>query len=249
MENQCMEANKWPKVFPPLTDEQIVISNDFMQHWHEVLSNGSVFKPIENFNHGFPTKHLPHDFISTLEIGAGLGEHLEYESLTPLQKSHYTAVEIRENMANAIKSKYPDINTLVADCQMQLPFIDHHFDRILAIHVLEHLPNLPATIREMYRLCNKEHGIVSIVIPCEGGILNSLARKLSGQRIFEKRYKQSYSWFINREHINTPEEILAEIEPYFDIVKRRFFPFHMPSVHLNLVIGLTLKPKWPIKTE
>ena len=35
---------------------------------------------------------------------------------------------------------------------------DGYFDRILAVHVLEHLPNLPAAIRECYRLCNKTKG-------------------------------------------------------------------------------------------
>ena len=27
----------WPKVLPPLNDEQRRISDDFMKHWHEVL--------------------------------------------------------------------------------------------------------------------------------------------------------------------------------------------------------------------
>ena len=43
-----------------------------------------------------------------------------------------------------------------------------------------------------------------VVIPCEGGLAYSLARRISAQRIFEKRYGMSYRFFIESEHINVP---------------------------------------------
>jgi ubiquinone/menaquinone biosynthesis C-methylase UbiE len=236
-------SHKWPKVFPPLSPEQQDISNDFMKHWHEILSSRSRYGLIEKFNHGYVIKHKPADFKTTLEIGAGLGEHLKYEKLTYEQRKNYVALEMRANMAAKIQHSFPDIQTLVADCQQTLPFKDNHFDRILAIHVLEHLPNLPATIKEMHRLCNKKTGQFSIVIPCEGGLAYTLARKISAQRIFENRYKQSYKWFIEREHINQPQEIFAELAPYFHIEHKSFFPLLLPIVNFNLCIGVTLRPK------
>lgn len=238
-----MEISKWPKVLPPLTSEQEKISNDFMKHWHEVLSSTARYGSIEKFNHNYAVKNAPKQFLRTLEIGAGIGEHLKYENLTSQQKANYVALEIRENMAKKIKFRHPDVIVHQGDCQKKLDFPDEHFDRILAIHVLEHLPNLPATIQEMHRLCHKKHGTFSIVIPCEGGMLYSLARKISAQRIFEKIYKQSYKWFIEREHINRPNEILEELKPYFKIQHQAYFPFIWPSVNLNLCIGITLKPQ------
>jgi ubiquinone/menaquinone biosynthesis C-methylase UbiE len=237
-----METSKWPKILPPLTAEKQNISNDFMQHWHEQLASRSRYGLIEKFNHNYAVKNAPANFIKTLEIGAGLGEHLAYEKLNEIQKQHYVALEIRENMANSIRSKYPQVQTLVADCQSKLPFEDGYFDRILAIHVLEHLPNLPATIKEMHRLCHKD-SVFSIVIPCEGGLAYGLARRISAQHIFEKRYKQSYKWFISREHLNTPREIMHELKPYFEIQHQSYFPFFIPIVNCNLCIGLTLTAK------
>lgn len=237
-----MEMNKWPKVFPPLTSEQQHISNDFMKHWHEVLASRTRYNMIEKFNHGYVVKHAPKEFLRTLEIGAGLGAHLDYEKLTPTQKKNYVALELRENMAEQIKARHPDVITQVSDCQKTLPFPDHHFDRILAIHVLEHLPNLPATVKEMYRVCNKQ-GVFSIVIPCEGGWAYTLARKISAQKIFEQRYQQSYKWFIEREHINKPAEIFAELKQYFHIEHRSFFPLWLPLINANLCIGVTLRPR------
>lgn len=240
-----MDVSKWPKQFPALTAEQQTISNDFMKHWHEVLGSHSQmgFGLIERFNHRYVLPPKNSDFTNTLEIGAGLGEHLAYEKLTPTQRKNYVAVELRHSMAEVIKKNHPEVQVEVADCQKPLAFADGHFDRILAIHVLEHLNDLPATIAEMYRLCNKDRGVFSVVIPCEGGLIYTLARKVSAQRIFERRYKQSYKWFIEREHINLPWEIREELSQYFDIRSDTYFPLRLPSVNLNLCIGLTLHPK------
>lgn len=235
-----MSDNKWPKVLPPLTAEQQRISNDFMKHWHEVLPQR--FGMIERFNHTYSVQHAPKSFVSTLEIGAGLGEHLEHEKLTAEQRKNYYALELRENMSEEIRRRFPDVNTVTADCQKRLPFADGFFDRVLAVHVLEHLPDLPAAVSELYRVCNKQHGSLSIVIPCEGSMAYTLARRVSAQRIFEKRYKQPYKWFIEREHLNRPFEIREVLAPYFAIESRSFFPLPVPAEFCNLVIGMTLKP-------
>src|ERR1700761_1410513 len=99
-----MEQSKWPKIFPPLTNEQQIISDAFVKHWHEILASRPRYSLIEKFNHGYVVKHAPKHFITTLEIGAGLGEHLVYESLTPEQRKHYIALELRQNMAEQIKA-------------------------------------------------------------------------------------------------------------------------------------------------
>lgn len=234
-------SSKWPKTFPPLTEEQRRISDDFMKHWHEVLPKR--FGRIEKFNHGYAVRHAPPGFLRTLEIGAGLGEHLEHERLTPEQERNYYAVELRPNMTAELQRRFPHVHAITGDCQQRLDFADGYFDRVLAIHVLEHLPNLPAAVREAHRLCDKSRGVFSVVIPCEGSLAYTLARKISAQRIFEKRYKQSYRWFIEREHINRPHEILEELRPYFTVESRSFFPLPVPLIWCNLVIGLTLRPR------
>ena len=236
-----MSAAVWPKTIPPLSPEQKAISDDFMRHWHEVLPKR--YGIVDDFNHGYPVKHAPATFLRTLEIGAGLGTHLEYERLTPEQERHYTALELRENMAAKIRERFPRVQAAVGDCQARLAFPDGHFDRVLAIHVLEHLPDLPAAVREMRRVCQPERGIFSVVIPCEGGLAYGLARRISAQRIFERRYGQSYDWFIRREHLNRPGEIMAELAEHFVTIHRAWFPLRVPSVALNLCLGLTLRPK------
>ncbi|TAL75471.1 MAG: class I SAM-dependent methyltransferase [Burkholderiaceae bacterium] len=239
-DTEIKQHSKWPKTFPPLTSEQQLISNDFMKYWHEVLPRHFGF--VDEFNHRYVVKTAPAGFSRTLEIGSGIGEHLKYERLNDQQKASYVAVDIRENMVAESRKLFPDIRAVVGDCQRRMDFEDGHFDRILAIHVLEHLPNLPAAVREMYRLCDKKRGVLSIVIPCEGSFAYSLARKMSAQRIFEKRYKQSYQWFIEREHINLPHEIFEELAPYFTLNASTYFPIPVKMRFCNLCIGATFTP-------
>jgi SAM-dependent methyltransferase len=233
-------TSKWPKNLPPLTPAQQAISDDFVHYWHEVLPRR--FGMIEKFNHSYSVRHAPAVFTRTLEVGAGRGEHLLYELLSPEQRREYYALELRSNMCAAISERFPDVHVVEGDCQQKLDFPDGFFDRILAIHVLEHLPNLPATVAELHRVCAKD-GVFSVVIPCEGGLAYGLARRISAQRIFQKRYKQSYSWFIQREHLNRPAEIIGELGKHFRTSGATYFPLSVPSQFFNLAMGFTCTPR------
>ena len=225
-----------------MTSEQKRISDEFMKLWHQELP--SRFRFVEDFNHSFPVKNSRPGFRTSIEIGAGLGEHLHYEKLTPVQEAGYVAVELRENMAAEIRRRFPRVRAITGDCQARLDFADGYFDRYIAVHVLEHLPDLPACIREAYRLLDKKRGQMLVVIPCEGSPAYSLARKISAERVYNRHFSGGYDWLISREHINRPHEILAELKPYFTIERKVLFPLpFLPFVLNNLCIGLSLKPR------
>jgi SAM-dependent methyltransferase len=135
---------------------------------------------------------------------------------------------------------FPQAHVRRADCQESLPYASDHFDRVLAIHVLEHLPRLPSALAEIHRVLRADGELV-VVIPCDPGVLYRVARWLSAERLFRKRYGQPYRWFIDREHINTPHEILEELGRLFTIEHRRFFPLRVPVIDLNLCLGLVLR--------
>ena len=73
-----MADTKWPKILPLLTPEQQQRNHEFMRLWHEELARRPRYGVVERFNHLFPVRHSQPNFRTTLEIGAGLGEHLEY---------------------------------------------------------------------------------------------------------------------------------------------------------------------------
>jgi SAM-dependent methyltransferase len=233
---------KWPKVLPPLTAEQRRISDEFMKLWHEVLPKR--FGLMERFNHSFPVRHSKPGFTTTLEVGAGLGEHLRYERLTPAQEKGYHCLELRDNMAAEIRREFPNVQVLTGDCQKRLPFPDGYFDRVVAVHVFEHLPDLPKALAEIHRILNKERGQLLIVIPTEDSLAYKIARKISAERVYKKHFGGDYSWFYKREHINLPAEIEEEMAPYFVLKKRSWFPFFfIPRLFCNLCLGLSLEPR------
>jgi SAM-dependent methyltransferase len=231
------KSGKWPKQLMPLTPEQQIIRDDFMrQHLEAVQSSWYGF--VEKFNHGYALRTFAPG-LKTLEIGAGIGAHLMREKY---QEQEYHCNELRPELCEMIKKNFPGVQATAGDCQKRLSYDDGYFDRVLAIHVLEHLSDLPAAIREIRRLL-KNDGVFSVVIPCEGSLATRIARNISARPHFEKRYKQSYDWFIQSEHINMPWEIFEELNPYFSVVHRSFYPLILPILYFNLFIGLTLKPK------
>ena len=232
------KQSKWPKKIPEFTEDQLRIRDEWMKYWHENLPN--KYGLIERFNHGFPVKQmLKLVRVTTLEIGAGLGGHIAYENL---DSQDYSVLELRDNMADVLKERYPMIEVHVGDIQKKTHFSDSQFDRVIAVHVLEHLPDLPSALREISRIMN-DNGQLTIVIPCEGGLAFSFARYISSNRMFRKKFNMEYDWLIKSEHVNEPHEIIEEAEKYFVVTKKEFFPLAVPFVFCNLCIGLDFAKK------
>jgi SAM-dependent methyltransferase len=230
-------TTKWPKELPPIDPEHQATIDDAIRRWHENLPGS--YQVIERFNHRYPLRSMAglEGHVRTIEIGAGLGEQLAYEDLT---RQEYTCVEMRPEMAAAIETRFPSVTTIVGDCQERLPFDAASFDRAVAVHVLEHLPNLPKALDELRRLLCAG-GRLSVVIPCDPGFVYGIGRRFTAQREFERRYNLPYEIFVRREHINSPREITELLRERFSIEHRRFFPLRVPVVDLNVCIGITAR--------
>ena len=206
-----------------------------MEDWiNEFLTSvkSKRFGWVSRFDHTYPVRSASPE-LRTLEIGAGTGTHLQFEP-----DGDYVALEASGRLAAQIPQRN-GLSVVVADCEQRLPWDNSSFDRVLAIHVLEHLYNLPAALAEIARVLRPD-GVFCVVIPCEGGRLYSLGRRFTTKRIFEKRYKTPYEWMIKQDHCNTAREVLAELDRHFRVRTRRFFPLRVKAVDLNLVIGLEL---------
>jgi SAM-dependent methyltransferase len=225
-------AAKWPKQIPELTPQQIAIRDDYMNYFYSEVYTAR-FGRIQQFNHTYVTQTRA-DGPKTLDLGAGLGEHLQFE------RGHgrdYVALELRPEMAAEISANQPQVTTISADVENGLPFDDDVFDRVLAIHVLEHLRNLPVALDELSRVL-RPGGSLAVVLPCEGGLAYSLGRRFTTQRIFEKRYGMSFAWCIQSEHVSVVPEIVDELDLRFQREHHQWFPFRIPTVHANVCVGL-----------
>ena len=219
-----------------LSEQQHAIMKDWYAHWLTV--GMSRYGRVVRFNHTYAAQSAAAG-ARTLEIGAGTGEHLCYETHA---RQEYYALELRPELADILRSRFPEVRIILGDCQQRIDVPDGFFDRVLAVHLLEHLNDLPRALDEVARVL-RPGGLFSVVIPCEGGTLYRIGRQFSSKRHFEKRYSMSYEWMISYEHVNRADEILKELQSRFVVQSSAYYPFRVPAVHLNLVIGLTLTRK------
>jgi SAM-dependent methyltransferase len=228
----------WPKQPPPLTPEQEAAREAFMMAWHNLLP--VKYGIVERFNHGALSQLPPgRQRWRTLEIGAGIGGHLPFEDLA---RQEYHCLELRPEFCKELEKQPGIAGVHSADIQQRTPFDAGSFDRIVAIHVLEHLRNLPAAVDEVARIL-ADDGIFDVVLPCEGGPAYYVARHISAKPFFERRFKMSYDPIIASEHVNTLDEVLATLEPRFTAESVAYFPLGVPINAINLAIALRMKKR------
>ena len=228
-------ASVWPKTPPQLTPVQEEAREAFVSVWHEVLPGNYAL--IERFNHGAVADLPPSPaHWRTLEVGAGIGGHVQFEDLS---RQEYHCLEFRREFCERLRLLPGITDVAEGDIQLRTPYADGFFDRIVAVHVLEHLRNLPAAIEEIDRIL-APGGIFDVVLPCEGSPAYWVARKISAERLFHRRFKMPYRPIIANEHVNTIFEILPLLNTRFRATRTRYFPLPIPSVFPNLCIALRM---------
>ena len=228
---------KWPKHPPVLNAAQEAAREGFMKLWHEELP--SRYGLIEKFNHGSVAALPVREGTRTLEVGAGLGAHSKFEDL---QRQDYYCLEYRQEFCDELAKVFSADRVVCGSIEERQPWPDGFFDRIVVIHVLEHLRNLPQALAEMHRLL-RPGGNLDVVMPCEGGLAYGLARKISAERLFRKQFRMDYTPIIRNEHVSSLEEIFVEFDKYFDIAWRSYFPLPIPVQTLNLCVAARAVPR------
>ncbi|GLQ51081.1 methyltransferase domain-containing protein [Dyella flava] len=171
-------------------------------------------------------------FSKVLEVGAGTGIHLSKVRHT---FDEYVMTDLNPPMLDQIRfeneNKKGKVRVQPEDAT-RLTFADHSFDRLIATHVLEHLPQPHHVLREWNRVV-KPGGVMSIVLPCDPGLAWRVGRHFGPRRKFEA-LGIDYDYWMAREHINAITNLLAFIRYYYPESRESWWPLRVPSSDLNL---------------
>lgn len=181
-------------------------------------------------------KTLPSNILCrrVLEVGAGSGHHFPY---VKQEFDQYVMTDGSNAMLKIASEKYAKElldQSLVIEQQnaTSLTYSDHSFDRLIATHVLEHLPNPVAVFEEWNRVVRPQ-GLISVVLPCDPGILWRLGRYL-GPRRNAKKLCIDYDYLQAAEHINSIFNLVVFIRHHFEDISELWYPTYLPLPDLNL---------------
>jgi phosphatidylethanolamine/phosphatidyl-N-methylethanolamine N-methyltransferase len=169
-----------------------------------------------------------------LEVGAGSGHHFPF---IKMDFAKYIMTDSSLDMLAIAERKYAkEISSGVMLLEKQdatkLSYSDNSVDRLIATHVLEHLPNPVGVLKEWNRVV-KSGGLISVVLPCDPGLLWRLGRYL-GPRRNAKRLGIEYDYLQAAEHINSIFNLVVFIRHHFEIVTENWYPARLPIPDLNL---------------
>ncbi|MFN0279876.1 MAG: methyltransferase domain-containing protein [Pyrinomonadaceae bacterium] len=152
---------------------------------------------------------------STLEIGAGTLNQLQYEK----HAKPYDIIEPFHSLFEGsplfdrIRNVYDDISEIPADTK---------YDRITSIAAFEHICNLPEVIARSGLLLN-DGGQLRCGIPSEGTIMWKLGYTFSTGLEFKRKYGLDYEVLMRHEHVNKAREIEDVLKYFFADVKSKVF--------------------------
>lgn len=215
-----------------------------VRRFHEVVSESQregysgVVGWIQDLGHRWVASRRPRGRV--LEIGFGQGRHARFFSgdrseyfVSEMSATHMSSPDWAEVRARAI----------VCDAR-RLPYKSASFNAVISIYNLEHIGGLQEVLSEVHRVL-RLHGRFLIALPCEGGLAWNLGRELTTMRYFRDRYGINYDKIIAYEHVWDLGGVIEQIERsgLFSVQVRRYYPFLLPSVHVNLVACLECRQR------
>lgn len=173
-------------------------------------------------------------FDTVVEVGAGHGEHLAYvrHSFGRYLMTDWRTEEMTARWPSAELAKR-NVEIDVQDAS-RLSYADDSADRLIASHVLEHIPQPHEVLREWSRVV-RDGGTISIALPCDPGFAWRLGRNFGPRRANRAAGNRNYDYWMAREHINAIQNIVTLIDYYFPERRDHWFPLGFKSFDFNLI--------------
>lgn len=211
--------------------------SEYVARWSEIYEHSNYDSGLASYflrkSHEWCEATIPAaaSFGKVIEVGAGTGVHLRFIRhpfeeywLTDLHPPMLERTTYGPALCGRIHLKREDAT--------RLSFENGSFDRLIAAHVLEHLPNPHLVLREWVRVV-RPGGVISLILPCDPGLAWRLGRTMGPRRTFV-RLGIDYDYWMAREHINSVSNLVSLVRYYFDDFDEYWRPTYVPSMDANL---------------
>lgn len=166
-----------------------------------------------------------------LEVGAGTLAHLPF---VRHGYDRYVASDSDQRVLDTVRDRsLPRGVELMTLDGTTLPFADDAFDRLIATHVLEHVPSPHLAIAEWVRVL-KPGGVLSLILPCDPGWAWRMGRHFGPRRHAEDA-GLPYDYYMAREHINSIFNLAELLRFHFPNKKVTWWPSRVPLPDINLI--------------
>jgi ubiquinone/menaquinone biosynthesis C-methylase UbiE len=213
--------------------------NEFYRNIYTPMQSGGLHRWFIVRTHKMLEKKLKSvstkKIASILEVGGNIGEHIEYVR-APFSK--YLLTDYRDT--NFV-SDDPRISFQVVDVQ-DIPYPENIFDRVICTCLLHHVENVSTALTEMLRV-TKLDGTISILLPCDPGVLYRFAKWIGPNRAWKKRGILNPNFFHYSQHKNHFPSIKSAIKEIYknEEVFWYFWPFRIKSWNLNMFAVITIR--------
>jgi SAM-dependent methyltransferase len=212
--------------------------DDFRRQWEELYQGQNYDVGLTGYflrkSHIWSEQKFDRNihFSRVLEVGAGTCEHINYIKHTfdeyLITDLHPQEVDVQPFSGVGIEGKV----SIAQEDAKKLSFENDSFDRVIGAHVLEHLYRPCEILREWMRVL-KTGGVMTLVVPCDPGLLWRLGRYLVARNKFIKAGVE-YDYWQAQDHVNPINNLVSFIRYYFPKVEERWLPCKIPSIDLNL---------------
>ena len=231
-------ANKYIELFDEDTEEKT-----FYDHldrvYKERYQKKGVTKYLFDAGHEVLEKNIKKgSYYHILEVGPGFAPHTPF-ILHKYQKITYVEPNSKCNEllngTTPLKNDEQPIEIEIRNSAFPDSLLSSNtYDRVIACHTIEHIPQPSLVIRDMYRVL-KPGGVLSITLPCDPGIIWRCAKTMGPGHQFRK-LGINYDYFSYKEHVNSIFSLQTFIKHLFKDHKMSvvWWPSRLPFADLNL---------------
>lgn len=200
----------------------------YSKFYKQVIREGKVGF-VQNFSHIYLERNLKKNIYleKILELGVGSGDHFQFVKHS---FGEYIQSDIRVKFLKELNHERSRQSIALDATRVALS--DSSIDRVIATCLLLHLTEPEKALQE-WRRVTKAGGIISILIPCEPGIMLRAARIFSTNLKAKRLGFPNYKLFNARDHVNHLPGMRELIKFVFSKDKIKIYRFPLPFLSWN----------------